>query len=136
MKKAVPFLWVVLIAGIVVSGAGVAGVPVGEYAGQAVSWIYSSKPVQCVIVEESADRPKLPASQIQALAAAPSMGVFVIDKDVLGPGKKPAPVLQHYLDEAKGKPLPQLVRKWSSGRTTSVDCPLTTDELRKAVAAK
>jgi hypothetical protein len=98
------------------------------------SWVYSSKPVQCVIVEESADRPKLPSSQIQALTAAPDMGVIVVDKDVLGKAKKPDPALQHYLDEAKGEPLPQLVRRWSNGRTTSVACPLTTEELRKAVS--
>ena len=128
------FLAIVACLMLVVGVAGQAGVDFPSYADTAIGWVYSSSPVQSVIVEESGDRPKLPASQIQALAAAPGMGVFVIDKDVLGPGKKPAPVLQHYLDEAKDKPLPQLVRKWSNGRTTSVACPLTTDELRKAVS--
>ena len=128
--------WILAAVLIAAGVAGQAGVDLPGYGEAAVGWFSASKPVQSVIVEESGDRPKLPASQIQALAAAPGLGVFVIDKDVLGPGKKPAPVLQHYLDEAKCKPLPQLVRKWSNGRTTSVACPLTTDELRKAVAAK
>lgn len=131
MKK---LLWAV-VAALVLSGAVLqSGVYLPTVAEQAWSWIYTSKPVQCVIVEESAERPKLPASQIQALAAADGMGVIVVDKDVLGKAKKPDPALQHYLDEAKGKPLPQLVRKWSNGRTTSVACPLTADDLRKAVA--
>jgi len=124
----------ILCACLVIAGATLqSGVDLPGAAETVIGWVYESKPVQSVIVEESSDRPKLPASQIQAIAAAPGMGVFVIDKDVLGPGKKPAPVLQHYLDEANGKPLPQLVRKWSNGRTTSVDCPLTADELKKAV---
>ena len=128
-------LWIVAICGIAYGGLGLAGVPVEQYAATAWSWVRpdSAKLLGAVIVEESADRPKLPAEQVMALAAAPALGVVVVDQHVVGKGKQPAAELQPYLDAAKGKLLPQLVRKWGNGSVTSVDCPTTTELLKKAV---
>lgn len=131
-------LWLLIVgvALIVVGGLG-EFTPVGEYAQQAWESVGSvwgtAKLTSAVIVEESADRPKLTADQIQALAAAPGLGVIVVDQNVLGKAKKPSPELQPYLDAAKDKPPPQLVRKWSSGKITSVDCPATLGLLKKAI---
>lgn len=94
---------------------------------------YKSKIVQAVIVEESTDRSKLKQPQIVAITKAASLGVQVIDKDTVGPDNKTPEVLVPFLAAAKDKPLPQLVRKWSNGRVTSVAMPLTFEKLQEAV---
>jgi hypothetical protein len=99
----------------------------------AAGWVgFKSTVLQAVIVEESSDRSKLPHAQIVAILKASSIGIKVIDKDVIGPdGKTPAELLP-FLKAAEGKQLPQLTRKWSNGRTTSVALPATFEKLKEA----
>jgi hypothetical protein len=99
----------------------------------AAGWVgFKSTVLRAVIVEESSARSKLPQAQIIAIQKAGSIGIDVVDQDVVGPDGKPPAELLSFLAAAKGKPLPQLARKWSNGRTTSVALPATFDKLKEA----
>lgn len=104
-----------------------------QYGGDLVG--AKGKVLKAVIVEESSMRSSLPdKSQIEAIMNASSIGILVVDQDVVGPDKKTPPTsLVPFLNAAKEKELPQLTRKWSSGRVTSVACPPTFEKLKEAV---
>lgn len=98
----------------------------------ATGWLgFKSTVVQAVIVEKSSDRSKLPQSQIIVIQKAGELGIKVVDQNVLDPAGNVPSVLAPFLAAAKGKPLPQLVRKWASGRITSVALPPSFDKLRE-----
>jgi hypothetical protein len=94
---------------------------------------YKSKVVQAVIIEESAERSKLPQSQIIAIMKAGEIGVGVVDQNAVGPDGKTPASMSPFIAAAAGKQLPQLTRKWSNGRTTSVAMPADFDKLKEAV---
>jgi hypothetical protein len=103
-----------------------------QYGGDLVG--AKSKVLKAVIVEEGSMRSSLPQQQIITLMKASSLGVYVVDQDIVGPDKKTPPAdLVPFLNAAKGKQLPQLARKWSNGRTTSVACPVPFEKLKEAV---
>jgi hypothetical protein len=92
-----------------------------------------SVPSQSVIIHETKIDKPLSQAMVEVLAKAPSIGVLVWDKDVLGPEKKPSAAAEPFLDAVTGKQLPQLTLQWPSGSVTSQPCPTTFAELRKAV---
>lgn len=127
-----PFAWVFCV-GLLLAGLGLQyGPALPDIPG--VSWLWGQGTVtQAVIVHESSVSQPLTPAMVEVLTLAPSIGVAVWDQNILGKGKKPSPTAQPFLDAAKDKPLPQLVCRWSSGRITSVVCPGTFADLRKAV---
>jgi hypothetical protein len=92
---------------------------------------FKSTVLQAYIVEETSKRSTLPQEQIIAIQKASSIGIKPIDKDVVGPDNKPPAELIPFLKAAEGKQLPQLARKWSNGRTTSVAMPATFEKLKE-----
>jgi hypothetical protein len=97
--------------------AGQSGMDVPGYASQATSWLYASKPVQAVVVRESADTIKLTKEQVawigdpklRADAKAVGITFLVVDPDVKdATGKTPADLVKA-ITLAKSKGLPRLI---------------------------
>jgi len=94
-------------------------------------------PVQSIIVEESSQRSSLSVELRSTLNRAGSLGIDVIDQDVTDSSKKTPAELVPFIKAAQtkvasGGSLPQLTRKWSNGRTTSVACPYPLTKLEEA----
>jgi hypothetical protein len=102
-----------------------------------LSWVgASSKIEKAWIVEETANRSALPQTQIIAIRKAETLGIKRIDPGDVPVNEAAKVELAAVLKAVGDKPLPQLARKWSNGRTTSVACPLTFDKLKEAVPCK
>ena len=86
-----------------------------------------------IVRETGIDNP-LTKEQVKLYAGAAEIGVKVLDKDILGPGKQPSAALKPFLDAAKDKPLPVLVLRWPGGSVTVESCPATFGELKARVA--
>jgi hypothetical protein len=93
----------------------------------------SPKVERAVIVEETADRPKLSAAVLNVLYAAPGMGVQVVDRNIVAKDRKPPAELQPLLVAAKDKPLPCLVLRYGSGRIAVKSLPASAEALREAI---
>lgn len=91
------------------------------------------KVVQAWIVEETSTRSKLDQQQIIAIRKAETLGVKLVDPNDVPVNEKAKAELAAVLKAAAGKPLPLLVRKWSTGRMTAVACPATFDKLKEAL---
>lgn len=90
------------------------------------------KVTAAVIIEETADRPKLPANVLTVLNLAPKHGVKVFDKDVLDKERRKPTALAPFLDAAAGKTLPVLVRQRGTAYD-AIPCPDSEAKLQEAL---
>jgi len=99
------------------------------------SWVSVGTPQQAVIVRETSVSQPLSIELTELYAKAPSLGVAVWDKDVVGKGKQPSAVAKPFLDAwiASELELPVIVLRWSGGGLTVKPCPVTLDGLKKEV---
>ena len=88
---------------------------------------------QAAIVRETGVDKPLSKELVAIYAQASGIGVWVIDDDILGPGKQLSPKLKPFLDAAAGKELPVLVLLYTSGDTAVEPLPTTIDELKRRV---
>ena len=86
-----------------------------------------------IVHETKIGKPTTP-EETKLITGAPALGVFVIDQNLLGPGKQPSPKMQPYLDKAKDQELPVLILRWPGGKLTVE--PVTTLEALKARIGK
>jgi hypothetical protein len=135
MKK---LLWAIAV-GLMLAGCYIQFPPVQEYAGQAVSWLYASKPVTAVVVRETADAAKLTKEQIAWLSSpklradCKTAGVqfLVVDKDLVDAAGKTPPALAPAIERAKKAGLPRLILVGSRGGITDYALPATESDARK-----
>jgi len=85
------------------------------------------------IVHESGITTPFTKEQTKVFVGASSIGVKVIDKDILGPGKQPSPALKPYLDAAKDRELPVLVIRYKGGSVVVESVPATFEALKARV---
>ena len=123
MKKALPVIGLLFL---MLLGAGLVARPDLVTLGVA-------GPSRAVIIRETAIDKPLTQAMVEVFAKAPSIGVAVWDKDVLGKGKQPSAEAKPFVDAAQGKELPVLTLQWAGGSVTAQPCPATFDALRKVV---
>lgn len=115
------------------------GLILGGLAGEYGPTVWRLLPVagqqieQAAIVRETGvDKPLSP--EVAAVyAQAPGVGVWVVDVDTLGPGKRPSAKLKPFLDAAAGHELPILVLLYVGGDTAVEPLPATIDELKRRI---
>ncbi len=122
MKKALPPIIAVLL---LVVGIGLVVRP------DLIALPGISVPTRAVIVHETGVNKPLSPAMVELYAKAPSIGVAVWDRNLLGKNRQPSSEAKPFLDAAMEKELPVLVLQWPSGGLTVKPCPATFDELGK-----
>lgn len=92
--------------------------------------VQPAKLTQAVVIYESSAGP-LTRAQVQVLTNAARWGVWIVDKDILGPGKRPSPQLAPFLKAIQGKPLPVLVCSYQTGEYVVHPLPETVAQLKE-----
>lgn len=83
-----------------------------------------------IVHESGVSKPPI-KELVELLAAAPSVGVSPIDKDILGPGKQPSAELKPILDAVGDAALPVLVIQYAGGKVMVEPLPATLADLKR-----
>jgi hypothetical protein len=132
--------WIAVVV-LLLAGATIqSGVPISEYAGQAWSWVYSSKPVGVIVLVESSDMAKLTKEQVAYLSdpklradmKAAGLKFAKVDPNTVDATGKTPPEFVKAIALA-GDKLPRLVLVGSRGGCTDYVLPIDEASFRKRV---